>query len=383
MSAAGLPSSNPSGAKSRLPVRLPKFSSVVRSVVGLLLLAVIFHVIFCNEVQLQLVSEGGPAWDSLTKWEQRQLAWTRGPLELWNTLRRLDAISLAGAFLLCGLLVGLGAWRWQRVLAEQGIQMPVPEVLRISLVAQFFNAFLLGTAGGDVIKAWYAARATPQKQAAAAVTVFVDRLLGTLGLLLTACFLALLHWDLVTSFRRYQAVVLTLAGMLVLAGGLLFLGFYTRLLSEEGTLARWLSRIPRGDSAVRALAACRQFGRDPLFLLQMALMSMLIAALVALTYVVLARGLGIKVHALSLSFVALAVICVAALPVTPSGLGVRENLFVWLLAAPAFPLKPGLALSLSLLGYTVTLAWSAIGGLVYLLLPERAEIAAAAEAPPN
>ena len=41
-----------------------------------------------------------------------------------------------------------------------------------------------------------------------------------------------------------------------------------------------------------------------------------------------------------------------------------------------FDLKPGLALSLSLMGYTVNLAWSAIGGIVYLLIPERHEIAA-------
>jgi len=356
----------------------PKFSSLVRPVVGLLLLAVIFHVIFCNEAQLQLSTDGGPAWDSLTKWEQRRLAWSRGPVELWQTLRRLDALSLVSAFLLCGVLVAMGAWRWRRVLAEQGIAMDWQEVLRISLVAQFFNAFLLGTAGGDVIKAWYAARAAPQKQAAAAVTVFVDRLLGTLGLLFVACLLALSHGELVIGLRRYQLVVLILGGMLLAAGGLLFLGFYTNLLGEHSALARLLRRIPRGDSAVRALTACRRFGHDPAFLFQMAIMSMLIAAVVAFTYVVLARGLGIPLDALALSFVSLSVVCVAALPVTPSGLGVRENLFVWLLAAPAFPLKPGLALSLSLLGYTVNLAWSALGGLVYLLMPERAEIAATA-----
>lgn len=362
-------------------MRLPKPSSLARTAVGVLLLALIFHVIFCNEAQLWLASEGGPKWESLTKWEQRRLAWSRGPGELWETVRRLDAVSLISAFLLCGGLVGLGAWRWRRVLAEQGIHMDWREVVRISLVAQFFNAFLLGTAGGDVIKAWYAARATPEKQAAAAVTVFVDRLLGTLGLLAAACLLAIPQWTLISGYRRYQAVLLIVVGMLVAAAGLLWLGFYTRILGESGSLARLLHRIPKGESAVRALAACRRFGRDPLFLLQMAVSSMLIAGGVALAYVVLARGLGMEIDGPVLAFVSLSVVCVAALPVTPSGLGVRENLFVWLLAVPAFSLKPGLALSLSLLGYTVNLAWSAIGGLVYLLMPERMDIAAAGRGP--
>ncbi len=358
-------------------MRRARLTNVARAVAGVLLLAAIFHAIFCNEAQLQLLHEGGPDWDSLTKWEQRRLAWTRGPSELWHTLRRLDVGSLVGAFLICGGLVGLGAWRWRRVLAEQGIAMEWREVLRISLVAQFFNAFLLGTAGGDVVKAWYAARANPATRAPAAVTVFVDRILGTLGLLLAAILLALPNAILVVSYRRYQAVLLIVGGMLVAAAGLLVLGFYTHVLSEQGALARLLHRIPRGESAVRALASCRRFGRDPVFLFQMAVVSMLIAGGVAFAYVILARGLGLEIDPVTLAFVSLVVVCVSALPVTPSGLGVRENLFVWLLAVPAFQLRPGLALSLSLLGYTVNLAWSALGGVVYLLMPERAKLAAA------
>lgn len=357
-------------------MRRPTFSSVARAAAGILLLAGIFHSIFCNEVQLQLESDGGPAWKSLSRWEQRRMAWTRGPAGLWDTIRRLDAVSLTAAFLICGALVGLGAVRWRRVLQEQGLVLTWREVFRISLVAQFFNAFLLGTAGGDVVKAWYAARAAPDRRAEAAVSVFVDRVLGTLGLLMAALLLALFNGGLISGYRRYQFVVLVLAGMLLAAGSLLALGFYTDVLGRDGMVARLLHRIPRGESAVRALAGCREFGRDPVFLAQMGFWSLLIAAGVALAYVVLGRGVGIVLEPGTLAFVSLAVVCVSALPVTPAGLGVRENLFVWLLALPMFGLKPGLALSLSLLGYTVNLAWSAIGGLVYLLMPQREEIAA-------
>ncbi|MEN9677539.1 MAG: hypothetical protein RIS76_3435 [Verrucomicrobiota bacterium] len=357
-------------------MRRPTLSSLARAAAGVLLLAAIFHSIFCNEVQLQLETEGGPKWSSLSRWEQRRLAWTRGPGGFWETIRRLDAVSLASAFLICGALVGLGAVRWRRVLREQGLVLSWREVLRISLVAQFFNAFLLGTAGGDVVKAWYAARAAPHRRAEAAVSVFVDRVLGTLGLLMAALLLALANGALIGGYRRYQAVLLVIGAMFVAAGSLLVLGFYTRALGQDGVVARLLRRIPRGESAVRALAGCREFGRDPGFLAQMGFWSLLIAGGVALAYVVLARGVGIVLEPRLLAFISLAVVCVSALPVTPAGLGVRENLFVWLLALPMFGVKPGLALSLSLLGYTVNLAWSAIGGLVYLLMPQREEIAA-------
>jgi len=66
-----------------------------------------------------------------------------------------------------------------------------------------------------------------------------------------------------------------------------------------------------------------------------------------------------------------AVICISALPITPSGLGVRENLFVLLLSIPALGIFETQALALSLLAYAGSLFWSLAGGLVYLFLKKR------------
>jgi homoserine dehydrogenase len=45
-----------------------------------------------EQTMLQLQASGGPAWDSFSRWEQRRLAWTRGPSGLWETFRSLDAM---------------------------------------------------------------------------------------------------------------------------------------------------------------------------------------------------------------------------------------------------------------------------------------------------
>jgi hypothetical protein len=50
----------------------------------------------------------------------------------------------------------------------QGLELSVFEVTRVSFVAHFFNAFLLGSTGGDVVKAWCASRWTQDKRAEAA-----------------------------------------------------------------------------------------------------------------------------------------------------------------------------------------------------------------------
>jgi hypothetical protein len=74
------------------------------------------------------------------------------------------------------------------------------------------------------------------------------------------------------------------------------------------------------------------------------------------------------------------VICVAALPVTPSGLGLRENLFVVLLAHPSMGVPATQALSLSLLAFAGSLAWSLLGGLVYLTFRQRRTLTQAVHA---
>ena len=52
------------------------------------------------------------------------------------------------------------------------------------MIGQFFSTFGVGTTGGDVVKIFYVARAVPQRKAAVAFTVIVDRVIGLVALLL-------------------------------------------------------------------------------------------------------------------------------------------------------------------------------------------------------
>lgn len=338
------------------------------AVCGVLLLG-IFHVIFCNEAQLDLLAQGQPdAWSSMSRWEQRRYAWSHSPAKLIETARRLDAVSVATAFGLCGALIFLGGLRWREALRVQGLELPMGEITRISFVAHFFNAFLLGSTGGDVWKAYAAAKTTHHKKAEAAVTVFVDRLVGILALLVFAVLFAIPNWPLFVKFRRYDGVGLAIFGMMLVALACVGAGFFTDVLSAGGRLGRFAARFPKMEGTVRALAACRLFGRNAAFLRRATVLSIAINVAIVGTFAALASGLGLRMPPASLWFVVPAVVCLAALPITPSGLGVRENLFVVLLAIdfPGFHVTPAEALSLSLLGYSINLAWSAIGGLVYL-----------------
>jgi hypothetical protein len=266
-----------------------------------------------------------------------------------------------------GATLFLGTLRWRMVLRVHGIRLSLGRAAQISLVAHFFNSFLLGSTGGDLMKAYYAARETRHRKTEAVVTVLVDRLIGLLSMLVFAVVMMLPNWSLLAGHRRLAAlaglVALMLLGGLALAG----LSFWGGLSRRWPAAREWLRRLPKGESLERALAACRQFGREPRCLAEAFGLSMILNVMCVLQIWVLARGLDLTIHPVALSLIVPVIICISALPLTPSGLGLRENIYVWMLAVPEINIPATQALLLSLLAYAGSLCWSLGGGLVYLL----------------
>jgi uncharacterized protein (TIRG00374 family) len=236
------------------------------------------------------------------------------------------------------------------------------------LVAQFFNSFLLGSSGGDVLKAYYTARETHHKKTEAVVTVFVDRLIGFFSMLLFACLMMIPNLSLLFSQKHYELAgvsALILAMTLAFAGllGVSFWGGVSRRLPQARA---WLRKIPKGEMLEKAIDACRVFGRDPGFLLRTVAVSMLLNAACVMQFRVLAQGLHMPVPVPdTMLFMAVPMItCLSALPITPGGIGIRENLFVMMLRP--LNITDTLALSLSLLAFVVFISWSLVGGVVYL-----------------
>ncbi|MEW6307372.1 MAG: lysylphosphatidylglycerol synthase transmembrane domain-containing protein [Verrucomicrobiota bacterium] len=333
------------------------------------LLTWIFHSIFVNEGRLE-AQRDGVAWDSLARAEQWRIAWTHGPAALWQTLRLVEPFAMALSVVLMGSTVLLGVIRWRMVLKVQGLELPFSRAGEISLIAHFFNSFLLGSTGGDLLKAYYAARETHHLKTEAVTTVFVDRLIGLFAMLLFASLMMLPNMGLLASHHRLWTVGALVLGMLGACAVLVYLAFWGGVTRGFPQAREWLRKLPKGEHLERSLEACRRFGKEPAFLLKAMLLSMALNALCVLQLLVLARGLGMTIPTLPLFFIVPSIICIAALPITPSGLGVRENLFVLLLAVPHIAAPETQSLSLSLLAYAGSLFWSIVGGVVYLSIKQ-------------
>lgn len=341
-----------------------------RGGVCLLLLVWIFQAIFYNEGRIAW-NHSDAEWQALSRWERLQIAWQYGPPELWKTLASMDSWWLFMSLALMGLTIFIGVLRWQIVLRVHGLQLPLARTTQISFVAHFFNSFLLGSIGGDVLKAYYVARETHHKKTEAVVTVVVDRLIGLFSMLVFGCLMIIPNYDLLFSNHRLRGIILTVLVMTAVCGGFLIVGFWGGVSKRLPRARQWLRRLPRGEALERSLEAFRHFGRDKTFFWRIIPITMLQNVVLVAHFYVLTLGFHQQVPVLALAAIVPVVTSISALPITPSGLGVRENLYVWMLAVPSLGVPAAQALLLSLVGYAGSLVWSLVGGVIYLTLKQK------------
>jgi len=77
--------------------------------------------------------------------------------------------------------------RWSILLKVQSIRIGFPTAARLHFLGLFYNNCLPGSVGGDLLRAWYVTKHT-DKKLEAALSVFVDRVIGLVGILIMAFF---------------------------------------------------------------------------------------------------------------------------------------------------------------------------------------------------
>lgn len=358
---------------------LRKFWSVTwRLGVAGLLMAWVLHAVFHDQCRTVLEGQGVDL-DALPRGERWWLVWKLGPAHLGRTLiTGVDGYWLAVSVVLWGVTIFLGAWRWWLVLRSQGLDPGFRRTLEISFVAHFFNSFLLGSTGGDLLKAYYAARVTRHLKTEAVTSVLLDRLLGMSVMLVFSVVMILPNRTLIQDGRpRTLLLALAVVGMTVAAAGVMAVFLRGGLSQYFPWARRWLRRLPKGDALERGLGAGRALGRSRGLLVQATALSVALTVVCVFQLLSLIWAYGYQVAWTPLFFVVPAVICISALPVAPNGLGVRDYLYLYLLSLPQIGVSAGSALAISLVAYAGSLVWSAVGGALYAFMRQESELAGA------
>src|SRR5438045_4767044 len=254
------------------------------------------------------------------------------------------------------------AFRWHVLLKVQKIHLTLPRLSGLFLIGMFFNQFLPGGTGGDIIKSYLLLKETPDKKAGALLAVLFDRLIGLLALVVITAVLIFLryHWLTQTSeTRHYVWPVLAALAISILGLAMTFLisGF---------NLAQKLPReSPAREKLIEISAAYHLYARHWTGSIFAFLISLVAHLATFTTFLFVAYTLRADVRLVDFFAVMPIERTVSAIPISFAGEGPREHILQIMLSGLC-GVPPGVAALIGTMSFLVVLICSAPGGLVYL-----------------
>ena len=211
-------------------------------------------------------------------------------------------------------------FRWWILARVQKLPLGGFDAFRLTMIGYFFNLFIPGGTGGDVVRAVYTVRDCMERRAQALTIVFVDRGLGLHALLLLGFSIIFIQPTLFYNHPDLKPWVL-------LIGGLLLVGTLAPLLllwnRTNGLMMRLCGRMIGGEEAWHD--AMGLYRKQPLMVFIAYLFSLgsAIFNMLAIHFMMLAVGSNPTISE-SVAITPL-VILANTLPFTPGGIGVAEG----------------------------------------------------------
>jgi uncharacterized membrane protein YbhN (UPF0104 family) len=279
---------------------------------------------------------------------------------LWMLVSRIGVGSIAAALSDISMLGFLGAAciylvaqfvssvRWRLLLADP---FPLGRLYSLYLMGSFFNIFLPGIVGGDAVKVYYLYRDTG-KGAHALGSVFMDRYAGFCALIL----LGLIAYPF--GFRHFGGTwlkwLIPLMAVIFIAASMVIFGmrFGGRRLAALSAFYDYFHQyIGRRDVFVKALA-----------------LSAAVQFMAMLAVFVISKGQGHDVPFIAYMVFLPIITAISSIPISISGLGMREAAFVILLASVGVSEESAMALSFA---WFLSMALASLAGLLEYLRGRR------------
>jgi len=220
------------------------------------------------------------------------------------------------------------AFRWHVLLKVQGIHLSFWRLSGLFLIGMFYNQFLPGGTGGDIIKSYYLLKETPDKKAGALLAVVFDRLIGLVALVAITGTLIGLRYDFLSQTTETRQLLWILLVVL----GVSIAGLLTTFVITGFKLFHLLPlRFPGREKLIEISAAYHLYARHWRATL-VAFGSSVVAHLATFTtFLCAAYALGAAVPLLNFFAVMPVERTISALPISFAGIGLREKVLLIML----------------------------------------------------
>jgi len=286
-----------------------------------------------------------------------------------HMLRNANVWLIVLAFAIFPTAISLPAVRWHRLLRALGLAIPLSRAFVLTMVGNFFNTFMPGSTGGDVLKAYYASKQTHDAtlKTRAVVSVLFDRVVGLLALVILGGSMAAGAFFFGSGPGAYaNDPVARLCARVAIASALILLsagvGFYVVL--HPALRMRFeslLFRLPGRKHIEHVLHTLELYRTRPGLIAWALMITLPVHATTIVSALLAGKALGLPIHAL-VYFVAVPVIVlVGAIPISPQGAGVMEYFAVLLLKSEGATVSHAVALTMSI--RLVQIFWNLTGAL--------------------
>ena len=267
---------------------------------------------------------------------------------------------LAGVF--CYLVVEISAAvRWHILMKVQKINLGFGRVFSLFMIGMFYNQFLPGGTGGDIVKIYLLLKETPDKKAGALLAVLFDRLIGLVALISITGILIGLRYSWLTQTPETRPYVWTL--LIVLGSAVLAL-VTSFVVSGFNLLHRLPKHFPGREKLIEFSAAYQLYAHHWIGTL-LGFGASLVAHLGTFaTFLCVAYAYNARVPIVDFFAVMPIERTISSLPISFGGLGMRE-LVLQVMLNGLCGVPVAVARLIGLTSFSIIIFCSMPGGLVY------------------
>jgi hypothetical protein len=281
--------------------------------------------------------------------------------QMGEALRAADYRWIAVAIIAYLLVEITAAIRWHILLKVQGIHLSGRRLSGLFLIGMFYNQFLPGGTGGDIMKSYLLLKETPGKATGALLAVVFDRVIGLIALISITGALIALRYEWLTQLPQTRALVMVLLAILGSAVLLLLTSF---VISGLNIAHKLPPRFPAREKLIELSAAYHLYARHwnaTLF----AFVASVIAHLATFaTFLFVAFAFRARVSVLDFFAIMPIERTISSLPISVAGVGWREKILLIMLHGLC-NVPEAVAVLIGSMSFLVMLVCSAPGGLVY------------------
>jgi len=288
--------------------------------------------------------------------------------EALRVMKEGSPLFLWAAFLAIQITVATSIWKWKMLVdssdtSKQSDYSTMTQLGKLYYIGLFFNNFMPGSVGGDVIRIYYLGKNT--SAATAAASVLFERI--TSGIALVGIVLiSALFMDQSRPYLISLLVLLAISAAVYLLIKLLLKKDHSNPFDKTSS-GKINGYVMKGKQAIRKFGetAKNYQNKGWKWWSMIMLLSLLFQAGMAWINDLLFLSFGIDVPFLHLLVIITLISVITMLPVSLNGLGVREAGYIFFFQGLGVPDE--IALSVSLLFFVLVTISSSIGGLFWLV----------------